>query len=273
MDDRPKEQIEEGLRKVLNAHGYGFHYAILRKAYNLHCEGKSKWVFEAAEYPVAVKGFDTRIDFILRTSYEYSPPGSCFLVAECERVNPALSHWCFVRTPYIRRNRSDQIMMERLIGSYPNGARAGGNQMFHDEKNTYHLGVEISSGGKGDTLGRGRGSIEEAATQVCKCLNGLVEGYRKDEQQFLPRGSVIDFLPVIFTTAQIWTSDVDIGEADLLTGQLDLKGMDVKQRSWIWLQYHLSPGIKHTVDSYNAPQNLGDILAHDYIRTIAVAAI
>lgn len=65
MDDQLREKIKDGLRKVLNTHGYGFQYAVLRKAFWLCASTKSKWVFEAAEFPVTVGGFDTRIDFIL----------------------------------------------------------------------------------------------------------------------------------------------------------------------------------------------------------------
>jgi hypothetical protein len=66
MESHSGKKIEEGLQKILSAHGYGFHYAVLRNAMELFHQGKSKWVFEVAEFPVTVRGFDTRIDFILR---------------------------------------------------------------------------------------------------------------------------------------------------------------------------------------------------------------
>lgn len=75
---------------------------------------------------------------------------------------------------------------------------------------------------------------------------------------------------VIFTTAQIWTSEVDIGKADLQTGKLKLEDIDAQKKDWIWLQYHLSPRIKHSVNSNKTPKGLGEVLAQDYIRTIAV---
>lgn len=114
MDDHSEAKVREGLRKVLNRHGYGFHYAVLRNAYELHANGKSRWFFEAAEFPVSVGGFDTRIDFILRSQDPSDIYWDCFLIAECKRVDPALSNWCFVRTPYVRRNHSERVILEKL---------------------------------------------------------------------------------------------------------------------------------------------------------------
>jgi hypothetical protein len=270
LESNATKQITEGLRKVLNIHGYGFHYAVLRKAHDLYENKKSKWVFEAAEFPVTVGGFDTRIDFILRSQDPFDVYWDCFLVAECKRINPALSNWCFVRTPYIRRNHPDRVVMEKIIFSDSHPPVANGEPLFLDRENTYHLGVEVSSGEKGDSRGKGRGQIEEAATQVCKCLNGLIEEFRRHGEGFSKKGPSVLFLPVIFTTAQIWTSEVDIGKAHLQTGNLELKDIDAKKKGWIWLQYHLSPGIKHSVGSYKVPKGLGEVLAQDYIRTIAV---
>lgn len=265
MDDHPEEKVREGLRKVLNSHGYGFHYAVLRKANELRAKEKSQWYFEAAEYPVSVGGFDTRIDFILRSQDAQATYWDCFLISECKRVDPALSNWVFVRTPH----DSERVILEKLLFSDPNFPTATGEPVFSEIKNTYNIGLEVSSGRKGDSSGRGRGQIEEAATQVCKHLNGIVEEFKRRED-FLKKAQSVHFLPVIFTTAQIWTSEVDIGGADLQTGDFELKDIDAKRKNRIWLQYHLSPGIKHSVRSQKSPKGLREALAEDYIRTIAV---
>ena len=166
MDDHPEEKVREGLREVLNSHGYGFHYAVLRKANELCAKGKSQWYFEAAEYPVSVGGFDTRIDFILRSQDAQATYWDCFLISECKRVDPALSNWVFVRTPH----DTERVILEKLLFLDPNFPTATGEPVFSEIKNTYNIGLEVSSGRKGDSSGRGRGQIEEAATQVCKHL-------------------------------------------------------------------------------------------------------
>ena len=173
MDDHPEAKVREGLHRVLNTHGYGFHYAVLKNANKLYANGKSPWFFEAAEFPVSVGGFDTRIDFILR---DQDPDGiywECFLIAECKRVNPALSNWCFVHAPCVRRNPSERVILEKLTFSDPNFL-ATGEPVFPSIENTFHIGLEVNSCRKGDSSGEGRGQIKEAATQVCKHLNGIV---------------------------------------------------------------------------------------------------
>ncbi|MFZ1804688.1 MAG: hypothetical protein WAU05_12245, partial [Nitrospira sp.] len=83
------------VRKVLGSHGYGFQYAVLRRAEELAAERRSKWVFEAAEFPVGTAESPTHIDFILRNAHS-----TVYLVGECKRANPAHANWCFLKAPY-----------------------------------------------------------------------------------------------------------------------------------------------------------------------------
>ena len=275
MDGHSGEKIEVGLKKILSAHGYGFHYAVLRKAKELYDQRKSKWAFEVAEYPVTVRGVDTRIDFILRAQDDTIPVyWDCFLVAECKRVNPALSDWCFVRTPYVRRNHKEMVIAEKLTFADSRPPVSFGQPLFSDLEHTYHLGFEIRSGEKGEIGGKGRGQIEDAATQVSKGLNGIVEEFYRHGAGFSRKAPSIHFMPVIFTSAQVWTSEIALAEADLKTGEFSLTDIHAERRGWVWLQYHISPGIKHTIDSSDKmPKGLGEVLAQDYIRTIAVVSV
>ena len=86
-------------KRVLDSHGYGFQYALLKECERLRQNGKSPWSFEAAEIPVTVGSRETHIDFVLRTH-------SAVLVAECKRANPALARWCFARAPFVARRAS-----------------------------------------------------------------------------------------------------------------------------------------------------------------------
>lgn len=274
MEGHSGKKIEEGLQKILSAHGYGFHYAVLRNAMELYHQRKSKWIFEVAEFPVTVRGVDTRIDFILKAQDPSGVYWDCFLVAECKRVNPALSDWCFVHTPYVRRNHKEMVIAEKLTFADSHPPVSFGQPLFSDLKNTYHLGFEIRSGEKGEIGGKGRGQIEDAATQISKGLNGIVEEFRRHGDGFSRKTPSVHFIPVIFTSAQVWTSEIALDEADLRTGEFSLKDIHAERRGWVWLQYHLSPGIKHSVDSLNkTAKGLGEILAQDYIRTIAVVSV
>ena len=262
--------VSIGLRKILNNHGFGFQYAVLRRSEELFRIRKSIWIFEAAEYPVSVKNYDTRIDFILKSM-------NCerYIVAECKRANPAFSNWCFVKTPYIRSNRgSDDVIVENLRFQEDLSVSASGEHLTWPQNNLYQLGVEVRSGKPGDSDFKSRGAIEEAATQVCRGMNGLVEEFHKQGKSILAKGSNgACFIPVIFTTAKIWTSEVDMGIADLQSGEFALDDIKAEEKNWVWLEYHTSPGIKHAVKSYKEhTDGLGEILVQDYIRTIAIVS-
>src|SRR5262245_35612150 len=90
---------DDSFLKVLNSHGYGFQYSVIRLADTLYKDGKSGWRFEWAEFPVSVQGDDTRIDLVLRQGRSHY-----YMLGECKRVNPALGNWCFAHAPYTRPN-------------------------------------------------------------------------------------------------------------------------------------------------------------------------
>ena len=97
--------VEKGFAEILNRHGYGFQYAVLKQAHILADSRDSSWRFIASEFPVRVQGFDTRIDFILKRATDNIFDQHFFLIAECKRANPAYSNWCFARAPYIHNAR------------------------------------------------------------------------------------------------------------------------------------------------------------------------
>lgn len=79
-------------------------------------------------------------------------------------------------------------------------------------------------------------------------------------------------LPVIFTTAKLWLSDVDLSQSDLRSGEVDLKNSPFESVPWVCYQYHLSPGIKHSYWMGNAPDDIPSLLDLDYIRSIFVVS-
>src|SRR5436309_3010923 len=92
-------QIVASLRKVLNSHGHGFHYAVVRRAEELLSSRQSTWLFDGVEFPVTTAGQITHVDFILR-----SRTGRTLMIAECKRADPAKALWCFAKGAYTWRN-------------------------------------------------------------------------------------------------------------------------------------------------------------------------
>jgi hypothetical protein len=237
----------------------------MKHAQKLSEQGKSKWLFEAAEFPVQVQKEGTRIDFILKL--QESP---IYLLAECKRANPALSNWCFARAPYVRRNRTSFEPLSIEYATYKESVFLESSARHGvDLKNAYHIAIEVKSNRKGEPYSTGRGAIEAAATQVCRGLNGMID-FAAGNENFLTMQMEAYFLPVIFTTAQVWTSEVDLSLANIESGDLDLEEVHLEEKDWIFYQYHLSPGIKHPHKPLIPSATLGGVLDSEYIRSIAI---
>lgn len=259
--------------EALNRQGHPSQYAVIRRAHQLNDERRSPWVFEAAEFPVEVQSYLTRIDFVLSQWSEMAKGSFRYLVAECKRANPALHDWLFTRAPYVRRGGVPKDILVEPIRREGNALTAFLSRLDGSES-IYHVAVEVKGGAKGDASSTGRGAIEEAATQVTRGVNGLIECFSKN-QRYLAENCPISFIPVIFTTAKIWATDIDIA-SDVTTGQVVPGSNDVVEKPWLWLQYHVSPGLQHGIDR-QVPKDepfsratLGDLLELEYARTIAV---
>lgn len=275
--------LGEDYRKVLNRHGYAFQYSLIRFIENVNTQGQPQWELEATEYPVRVRDMQTRIDFILRKSKPV-----VYLIAECKRVNPAFANWCFARSDYARRYSA----LERGVVQYawvaPLDTRLIEVKPLDPTKRmltgvitpevgrVYQVGLPVKSNQVGDKSGKTTDAIEDAAGQVCKGLNGLIEFFHSQREK-LPQGEKLYFLPVIFTTAKLWTAEVDLASASIDKGELESGSVALKETSWIWYQYNLSPAVKHTVatdgeDSRN-PFDLSSVLEQEFTRSIPIVSV
>jgi hypothetical protein len=266
-DTETIKQINNGLEKVLNNHGFGFHYATLKRAVDAYQRKRQGWFFNVAEFPVETRGSGTRIDFILRKSGSGMP---YFLVAECKRANPSLSNWCFVHAPYwyYAEPAIPQLILEHISFASPGSASSFGFG-YYCLTDAYGVAIELKSHKEGDKHGAGRGAIEEAATQVIRGLNGFVNNIVAN-QSLLGNHKMAVFLPVVFTTANLWVSDARLDEADLRTGNIDLSSTSLRSARWIALQYPVSPGIKHSVGAMESKQYLWETYVAEHLRTVCI---
>jgi hypothetical protein len=258
-------QVDHEFVNAVNRHGYAFQFGVIQRAKQLFEENKSSFRFEVSEFPVQVRGANTRIDFILRKRQS-----KLLLIAECKRANPALANWCFVRAPFVHGNRSvERPMIDRL--------RRDRGEIFYVEPaiaamtdRAYHLAFEVKSQAKGDAAGS-RATIEDAATQVCRGLNGLIEFYLRDVT-LLKDMDEMWLLPVVFTTANLLTSEADLTETNISSGEIGLSAATLKEADWLLYQYHLSPGIKHETRYHPISADLGEALDREFVRTIAIVS-
>jgi hypothetical protein len=268
-----QRRVAESFAVQLNEHGHGFHYAVLNKVKELEEEHRSSWRFEVAEFPVKVDNRGTRIDFVLMHK-EYP----LLMVAECKRSNPAYAWWCFIRAPYERSGRSaDQPMVEQLV--YFNGKLSGvkGVALGIGSITGYHIALPVATGQKGDSGGQPRQMIEDAATQVIRSTNGLIN-FLGDR-----RASVIGglndrqwnahIMNVVFTTAQLWTTDAELSATDLATGQVKPDQLSLATCPFVAYQYHVTPDIRHHVSLAGSGATLGEALDSDSVRTIFIVSV
>ncbi len=277
----------EDCRKSLNTHGYTFQYAVLRRLHQLANQKKPlgdftpTWAFKSTEFPVEVRGSGTRIDFVLQRQRNKGGAGvsAYYMLAECKRANPAYSDWCFVRAPYtFFAEKHGHVVLDRarLVDNKNILVEPVEHYMGGEKYAAYHIAIEVKGTTEGDRHGSPKGKgIEEAVTQVMRGLNGMLEFLALYPSLFGTSGQSITLVPVIFTTAQLWASDVDLGAGDLYSGNIDISQLPLRQEPWLLYQYNLSPGLKHTLPTagkdswYNAMSN---IIEREYVRTIAIVS-
>jgi hypothetical protein len=123
----------------------------------------------------------------------------------------------------------------------------------------------------GDQHNSGHGDIEKATAQVCRGLNGFVE-FLSTNKQIISQKTTAYLLPVIFATAKIWVSDVNLTLTNIENGKINLDNTKLEEKPWVFYQYHQSPGIKHTQYPAEHSEEIGKLLDLEYIRTIVIVS-
>jgi hypothetical protein len=261
------DRTKKGFEKALGRHGFGFHYRVVRECIRLRKENRSPWMYVESEFPFEVQGYGTRVDFILKHSRR-----PFYIVAECKRANPALSNWCFAKNPFTHQDPlAESAYVETIQWDDRVGRIESGIVTIATSPELFHIGLEVRTTEKGDPRGRTRGAIEDAATQVCRALNGMMDFFAGNTSVF-GDARTVRFLPVVFTTARLYVSDVDLGDSDLQDGTVDLSDSDFREKPWLFYHYHQSPGLKHSVPPSKPTARLTEILYKEYVRTIPVVS-
>jgi hypothetical protein len=261
--------------QAVNRQGYAFQNAVLQKLHELVDTGASRWRMEVAEFPTEVAGLGTRIDFVLSAHRT-----DIWLLAECKRVNPAYGEWFFVPTSYLAHEWTGRFIAEVVTvadrpdirGIHP--LLSGGVVIRpYSQASYFHRGFQVKTGKQGDPSGGTGDAIEEAASQVTKGLNGMVEFLDRNLYHLGPNRRRI-LIPVIFTTARLYTTTTDMASAKVGTGEMDPAALNPEPVPFLFYQYPLSPGIKHSKQSRVAATaesaRLPLAMASEFLRTVVV---
>lgn len=261
------ETVKKGFQEYLNSHGYSFQYAVIKVSENEY-RNHSPWTLPTIEFPVTINNANTRVDLVFE---HFRFPR--YLVAECKRVNPALGNWCFARSPYADSvYAASRFYAEQLFWDGPNVRTEIVNLGIVD--NICHLGAEVRASDRGDSQGSGRGAIEEAATQLLRGYNGIIDLLKTIPAAGKNKSRAL-FVPVLFTTARLWISTADLSLADVVTGNMDLTPSELKETPWLIYQYPQSRALRHSLESVTSfgEENLVTrIMYRDFIRCIAVVS-
>jgi hypothetical protein len=277
---------ERDFVSTLNQHGYAFHFRTLRAAQAANEERRSRWIFQVSEFPVEVRGRHSRVDYVLQMAPGQPQLGApmfyTFLVVECKRANPTYKRWCFARAPYVRRNGSKESMLvEQVVFDNNTGQTIAvmNNYWSIPRGLEFHLGLELKvQAAKGDPQPKGvtsTGAIEDAATQVTLNLNGLIEFFKATPPPTHTQ-TKMTFIPVVITTAQLFSTDADIAESDLESGELTAASVPMVEQRWLFYQYPTSPSLKHTIppprpaSEVHELLDLGKSLEAMYLRSVAI---
>lgn len=268
--DEATDRLAERLRSELNRHGHGFHRALLDEVARLGVTRSGWWREGPSEFPVRVNGQDARIDFILGRVEPFSK-AHYWLICEAKRVNPSLGDWCFAGIPNSRHPLSGACYAETIKRGQPTITNL---HRLADSDRIYEIGIELKTDRKGEPVGgSGRGAIEDAAGQVIRGMNGFIEFMQSAPDASWQRAETIRLVPVVFTTAQLYATQVALKDADLATGNLPPGGLSLKTTDWLWLHYPQSPGLRHSSHPAEATRSLEDALYHQFVRRVAIVSV
>lgn len=303
-EENKKNIVRKYLEEELRKNGFGFQYAVVKKVNELF-QNSSAFFPEVVEFPISIQGKESKIDLILRRYPNHKSGYNPFIIiGECKRANPAWSTWCFIQTPSFRNNHIENLSLGNsskslFLESFEPKLKTQEsdvlemNHLFtkvsQNSSDFFDLSFAIKTNEKGENLAKGKDDIEDAVTQVLRGLNGFIDyslnssnwtslafeqslnakNWYNNSQKSLNDLSII-FLPVIFTTAELWASDIDLSNSDLEKGNVNLPKESLKKRDWILYQYNQSPSLRHPFNIRQDKDKLSDILELGFRRTVAI---
>jgi hypothetical protein len=150
---------------------------------------------------------------------------------------------------------------------------------FWTSDRVYHLGFPIKAAVKGDAKGDGgRSALDGAVTQVLRGTNGLIDLLAGEPTLLRPTrggGATGCVIPVVFTTAKLWISEVELAKSDLASGKVPEALL--QPIPWLWLKQNTSPDLKHSL-AEDPPErstldDLGNYARWHFSRCVAVVSV
>jgi len=263
------EHVSELLKKTLDIHGHGFHFAVLSRMNAMSEQGQIPWRLHGTEFPVINKGETTHADFILDDAMK------SYLIGECKRADPARANWCFVKAPFTwSDNRENYVQFDKISQFKSEGKLVNvfKSALAATQRNITHLGIEVNTGEKGDGIAAPhKSAINQAVSQVLRSSSGFVNHFWKQLSDIQKPRIDYRFIPTIFTTAQLWVTDTNLGEAELSTGILPKNVVKAEKVDWLWFNHNRSPNLAPDL-KLESPDKQVSSEFNEFVRSVAIVS-
>src|SRR6266567_3417737 len=264
MSQRNPATEQEWMTQVLNIHGTPFEHLCEH-----HLRQAPDWAFRSSRYPVEFPPSYTPQASLTKNG-ELDLWGSCLppglkieLLVECKKNNPDYTDWVFFPARY-----PTTIPSLRTLG-YRSSQEVGGHWAPYRE--TVYLvtppDIAITDDGR-ETKGNyqakwqpkenqkqppkdftrtSNAAITDAAYQIARATQALLlqerrnqEALAKEKVQPMPSWHHV-FLPLIVTTANLWTCQFPAEKVDNITGEIPLSEVHYQIHSYLFFTYALPP--------------------------------
>ncbi len=244
--DSPEKDIQVWTQAI-NTHGIFFKKAV-REKIEQYQDDDIKIVDE--ECPVAFPD-QTSIDLVVAIEKKDKSSAKLIMIIECKRAYAKKKSWVF-----FKGNASEENMKITYHMAINEHYQIKTKNDVSIDLCPYSDGIEIDLGKMKDpTKGGNCDSIYKAASQVCK---GYL-GYLQAQSDMPQKGSILS-IPVIITTAPLFSCENDFQDIDLKTGNLHAE-LELKPQHWIALRH---PYSNVQGDNDYRERNYHDISARSY---------
>ena len=264
MSQQPPATEEEWMTHVLNIHGTPFEHLC-----QYHLQQSPDWAFKSSRYPVEFPpSYTPQVSQTRNSELDLwgtcNPPGlKIELLVECKKNNPEYTNWVFFpdrypTLPSLRtleyRNLPRQgdvywAPFQKILYLVRPSNIAIADDGRETKRNYQARGQQIQNGRQlpRDFTRTSNAAITDAAYQIALATQALLHQERRN-QEALAAGRVHPmppwrhvFLPLVVTTATLWTCEFPAEKVDITTGEIPFSEVHYQQHPYLFFTYALPP--------------------------------
>jgi hypothetical protein len=270
MSQQPPATEEEWRTHVLNIHGPPFEHLC-----QYHLRQSPDWIFKSSRYPVEFPpSYTPQVSQTKNSELDLwgtcSSPGlKIELLVECKKNNREYTDWIFFPAwyptpPSLRTLEYNNIPQNRIsprtgdsywesnpktlyLATPPNIAITDDGR---ETKGNYQTSSQQRQNGRQlprDFTKTSNAAITDAAYQIALATQALLHQERRNQEasaagkvQPIPNWLHV-FLPLVVTTANLWTCQFPAEKVDIVTGEIPFSEVQYQQHPYLFFTYALPP--------------------------------